>query len=136
MMLAEICNHIKNWFLVQAYADTYTISANTIELSFLQSNQYFRIVGSIFNDGIYKYPATNLIDEEFAGSIWALAIPNDFLAVVMDIETYQASNTAKPSNIVSESFGGYSYTKATNKSGNSSSWKDVFASRLNTWRKL
>ena len=134
-MLAEICGYLKNWFLVRCYTDNYTISANTIELNFLQSDQYFRIVGSIFNDGIYKYPCTTLIDEEFNGQIWALAIPQEFITLVNQIQTYEENNT-NPSNLSSESFGGYSYTKLTNKSGNVASWKEVFSSRLNTWRKI
>lgn len=34
------------------------------------------------------------------------------------------------------SFGGYSYSKATNASGVAVGWQDVFKSRLNTWRRI
>ena len=35
-----------------------------------------------------------------------------------------------------ESFGGYSYTKATDANGAPIGWHKAFASRLNEWRKL
>ena len=36
----------------------------------------------------------------------------------------------------SESFAGYSYTKATAKDGGTYTWKDEFASQLKRWRKI
>ena len=36
----------------------------------------------------------------------------------------------------SESFGGYSYTKASASNGDQVDWKTVFRSRLNRWRKI
>ena len=46
----------------------------------------------------------------------------------------EAKNAESP--YTSESFGDYSYTKATGESGAPLTWRDVFASRLNAWRKL
>ena len=42
----------------------------------------------------------------------------------------------KESPYTSESFGGYSYTKATDANGAPIGWQKAFASRLNKWRKL
>ena len=76
-MLEEVLRHLNNWFLVPdgVHTDTYTIEGGGITLPFLQSGQYFRVVGSVFNDGLHQYPATDMIDETFDGAIWALAVP-------------------------------------------------------------
>ena len=59
------------------------------------------------------------MDEEFYGVITPLAIPREFLNLVKEIEDYQEKATKAGSGIYqSESFGGYSYTLATNKNGN------------------
>lgn len=145
-MLEEVLAHIKNWFIAEWRHDHYVISGGKIDLPFLAENQYFRIVGSIFNDGVYKYDAElNLTDEEFDGEIWALAIPPALIKLVKEIEDWQEKNgAAAASPYVSESFGGYSYSKAsgqnrfTAQSGGSSSvsWISTFAARLNRWRKI
>lgn len=50
-----------------------------ITLPFLQEGQYFRVVGSVFNDGLYQYPTKDMIDEIFDGAVWALAVPKAVL---------------------------------------------------------
>lgn len=134
-MLESVLHYLHNWFLVAVYDDLYTIKDGSIELPFLQAGQYFRIVGSILNDGVYSYPAENLKDEEFTGSIWALAVPPAVLSLVEEITAWQAKNGAS-GPYTSESFGGYSYTKATNSSGVAVGWQDVFKAQLSPWRKL
>ena len=134
-MLESVLQYLHNWFLVAVYDDLYTIKDGSIELPFLQAGQYFRIVGSILNDGVYSYPAENLKDEEFTGSIWALAVPPAVLSLVEEITAWQAKNGAS-GPYTSESFGGYSYTKATNSSGVAVGWQDVFKAQLSPWRKL
>ena len=134
-MLESVLHYLHNWFLVAVYDGLYTIKDGSIELPFLQSGQYFRIVGSVLNDGVYSYPAENLKDEEFTGSIWALAVPSAVLSLVEEITAWQAKNGAS-GPYTSESFGGYSYTKATNASGAAVGWQDVFKAQLSPWRKL
>ena len=137
-MLEQLLIHLKNWFVVKdgIHIGDYTIEGNAITLPFLVSNQYYRIVGSLFNDGLHKYGDTNdtLTDETFTGAIWALAIPKQVQDLATEISTYQEKNPESPYE--SESFGGYSYTRGKNSHGNSNSWMDVFRSRLNPWRKL
>ena len=57
MMMGEICGHIHNWFTAEKdrHAGTYAIEGGTLVLPFLSEGQYFRIVGSALNDGVYKY---------------------------------------------------------------------------------
>ena len=134
-MLEEILLHLNNWFLVPdgVHEDTYTIEDGGITLPFLVNGQYFRIVGSLFNDGVYQYPA-ELTDETFDGSVWALAIPKALLSTVEEITAWTAKN-GDNGPYTSESFGGYSYSKATNAKGVAVGWRDVFSAQLAPWKK-
>lgn len=137
-MLYEVLKHIRNFFPVtrEARSGRFEIEEGVITLDFVNPEQYFLIEGSVFNDGVFRY--TNdlkLHDEEFYGRIVPLAIPAAVIDLVTEIEKYhEESGAASPFS--SESYGGYSYTRAQNASGNAASWKEAFASRLNTWRKI
>ena len=135
-MLERILNHLHNWFPREIHPGTYTIEVGGITLPFLHDGQYFRITGSIFNDGLHQYPVYNLTDETFTGEIWALAIPKDVLILSDEIKAWECKN-GEPGAYVSESFQGYSYTRATSQAtGQAVTWQDAFRSRLNHWRKL
>lgn len=134
-MLEEILAHINNYFVVSKQKGGYEISNGTISLPFLQTNQYFQIVGSVFNDGVYKYPASDLTDESFTGEVRAMAVPPAVIALASTIQAWTAENPQAA--YTSESFGGYSYSKATNtQTGLSATWQDVFKNELNRWRKV
>ena len=139
MILTEICAEIRNYFEVPngRHFGTFTISGGSIApLDFLQDGQYFRIIGSVFNDGVHQYPASDLTDETFHGAVWAMAVPPTLIALSAEIEEYNKSDAGKASPFISESFGGYSYTKATDANGAPIGWQKAFASRLAKWRKL
>lgn len=136
-MLDEILAEIRNYFVVSVHSGDFKVIGGKLSpLDFLQNGQYFRIVGSVMNDGVYRYPYSGLTDETFSGEIWALAVPPTLIALAAEIEEYEkkAKETVSPYN--SESFGGYSYTKATDSNGSPLSWEKVFAKRLNKWRKI
>jgi hypothetical protein len=134
-MLYEVMKYLHNFFATKVCEKgTYTITDGVLDLPFVKDGQYIYIEGSTMNDGVYKYPLSGLTDEEFDGFITLLKPPKAFLDLVAEIEGYEADNVASPYQ--SESFGGYSYTRATNKSGEVAGWKDVFASRLGVWRKI
>ena len=138
-MLTEICAELRNYFEVPngRHFGKFEISGGSIApLDFLQEGQYFRIVGSVFNDGVYQYPATSLTDEVFEGAVLAMALPPALIALSAEIEEYIKSDAGKASPFTAESFGGYSYTKATDASGAPIGWHKAFASRLSKWRKL
>ena len=138
-MLTELLAEIRNYFEVPngRHFGKFTISGGSIApLDFLQEGQYFRIVGSVFNDGVYQYPATSLTDEVFEGAVWAMAVPPTLIALSAEIEEYCKSDAGKASPYASESFGGYSYTKATDANGVPIGWQKAFASRLSKWRRL
>ena len=138
-MLTEICAELRNWFVVPdgVHIQTYTISGGSIApLDFLQDGQYFRIIGSVFNDGVHQYPVPDLTDEVFNGAVWAMAVPPAVIELAAEIEEYNKSDAGKASPYISENFGGYGYTKATGSSGKVLTWKSVFADALNRYRKL
>mgnify|MGYP000381009205 FL=1 len=141
-MLEELMRECKNWFVAPngVHLGTFTVKEGSITLPFLVYGQYFRIVGSVFNDGVYEYGNVYLQDETFEGAIWALSVPPAFIKLSEEIKSWrdQYENAAN-SPFQSESFAGYSYTKSSangNSGGSVTGWQGVFASRLNKWRKL
>lgn len=134
-MIDEICASLHNYFAVDIVPGEYTVNDGEITLPFLAAGQFFRVVGSVFCDGVYRFGDKLPADETFDGAIWALAIPPAFEAVAAEIEEWKAKNAdVLASPYQSESFGGYSYSKGTGS--DSASWQGAFASRLNRWRKI
>ena len=134
-----VLTHLKNWFVVPdgVHEGTFTIGNNALPLPFLQQGQYYRICGSVFNDGLHKYGDGGLTDETFHGAVWALAVPKTVVDLAGKIEEWQNKNgEAVTSPFTSESFGGYSYTKATDsRTGAQATWETAFRSQLNPYRK-
>lgn len=139
-MLEQVLMNIRNWFPVKGgiYSGTFTIKDGGIALPFLANGQYFRICGSVFNDGLHQYPEDDLTDETFNGTIWALAIPKAVIELADEIGKWQEKNGEAASGIYqSESFGGYSYSKATDaETGGAVTWQSAFKKQLNAWRKI
>jgi len=152
-VLTEVCDFVHNYFEYAIYDGTFEIIGGTISLDSLVANgQRFRIIGSALNDGIYTYHTdgqifnddgnngVTLATETFTGRVVAMAVPATFLQIVNDIKEWQNKNKAVlESPYQSESFGGYSYTKASgsgSNAGGSLGWQDMFRSRLNAYRKI
>ena len=144
-MLTELCQELRNWFDLNRYTGTFTISDGALTADFLLSGQSYRIIGSIFNDGVHQQGNNDLMDETFTGAVWALAIPAAVVQLAEKIEQWQtkygAVDSAAMSPYTSESFGGYTYSKGTNAmsatgSKTATGWKSVFSSDLNRWRKI
>ena len=146
-MLTEVCDYVHNYFESgTVYTDDYEIADGSINLdSILKDGQRFKLCGSALNDGIYTYfhggevyddDGTKLIymaSEKFRGSI----VPVIFTSMVKDIKEWQERNQAIiESPYQSESFGGYTYTKMTTSVSGLLSWKNVFGSKLNAYRKI
>lgn len=151
-MLSQICLYLKNWFdrNQPKFFGKITISNGVITSPYefgelCKAKQYYRIVGSVFNDGVYKHGSEELTDEEFDGAVWLMAVPPDVVGLAGEIADWQAAyggvNSQNMSPYQSESFGGYSYSKS---SGNSSSgsgssvptWQAVFYDRLRRYKKI
>lgn len=129
-----------NWPIARGglHLGSFKIEGGHINVSLL-NGQYFRIVGSVFNDGVHRYTDDlELVDEEFEGAVWALAIPRCVLELAKEIKEWNEKNGAAAAGpYQSESFGGYSYTKATDSvTGGAVTWETAFRSRLAEWRKI
>ena len=139
-MLEQVLMNIRNWFPVKGgiHSGTFTIKDGGITLPFLADGQYFRICGSVFNDGLHQYNVLDLTDETFNGTIWVLAIPKAVIELASEIEAWQKKNGEAAAGIYqSESFGGYSYSKATDaETGGAVTWQSAFRQKLGTWRKI
>ena len=141
-MLEQVLNFIHNFFVKEVYRGRFTISDGELQVDFLQANQYCKIVGSVFNDKVYKYSTRGLTDEVFEGQVWAMAVPPTLIALISDIDAWvEKYGESVSTPYQSESFGGYSYSKmsGTNKDGSQNlvyDWRDVFSPQLNQWRKI
>lgn len=135
-MLEEILLSINNRFEIKGagLSGNFEISSGTVNIPSLKPGQYFWIDGSIFNDGLHKYPATGLMDETFTGTISPAAIPKAVEALASEISLWVEKHPV--TDLTSESFGGYSYSRASGKDGAPISWADAFRPQLNRWRKL
>lgn len=153
-MLTEICAYLRNWFDRSRLYGDFRVTGGQLTCSDgsalpLLTGQYYRIIGSVFNDGVHVHPAelqdkehpAELQDEEFNGAIWGMAIPPDFLTLAQEIEAWVEGNAdAISSPYQSESFAGYSYSLKSGGSSDGTSngvgWESQFASRLDPWRKI
>lgn len=186
LTLQAVLEYCKNWFFnpVEIYHGGYTVENGRLSgvSDLLQTGQYYRIVGSVFNDGLHQYAGEqggesdtsredsgggetagedpsgdetgdgtgetasdeggmmdDLIDEVFDGAIWALSIPPAVIALAGEIADWKSKyQEAANSPYTSESFAGYSYTKASGatQDGGTGGWAAVFAGKLARWRKL
>lgn len=145
-ILEQVLYHLHNWFGRASISATgCTIADGALPASIASSmveGAWYRIEGSLLNDGLHKHPADDLQDETFDGTITMLAIPKALLLVVEDIGAWQTANgDAVDGPYASESFGGYSYTLRSDGSsgaggGGLSGWRLAFRDRLNPWRKI
>lgn len=144
MTLSDFCKETNNYFEREVKSAPFTISDGFLEdvSDFLQNGQYYRIVSSVFNDGVHQYPDDQLKDETFTGEVWAMAVPPDVFTLIDEINSWiDKYGEAANSPYASEAYTGfYSYTmKETSDSNGGSSnatWQNIFRSRLNRWRKL
>lgn len=154
-MLTELCEYLRNWFdegqekyigeieitggVITARDDLY-MQETQVEPA---AGQYFRIIGSIFSDGIHVYPDSDITDETFEGAVWLLRIPPEVITISNEIDAwktkYMATGSPNMSPFNSESFAGYSYSKSGSRSSETTgavSWQSIFESRLAPWRKI
>lgn len=134
--ITEMCQTIRNYFVVGAHSGTFEIKAGSITVPFLQPGQYFCIHNSIFNDGVHQYPAHDLKNETFTGDILVMDLQQDFIHLAEEIkawrERYEAPDGPALSPFSAESFGEYKYKRGDS----ATSWKAVFGSRLSAYRKI
>lgn len=134
-MLEAVLAHLNNWFTRQTLTKAWRVEGGVLDVPvcFLSDGQWFRVQGSVFNDGLFQWPCEGMHDEEFHGTVQALAVPDAVVKLADDIEKWCGENGDAQAPYQSESFGGYTYTKATD---GSQTWQGAFRHRLNRWRKL
>lgn len=146
-MLNEICAEIRNYFSLdedKIFGEFAVVNREITPPVELEDGQYYRIVGSVFNDGVHKKGDTLTNEPTFKGAVWKMRVPYDVLNLADEIEQWQLKNgspeSANMSPYSSESFGGYSYTKASGFGSDNGSpyatWQTMFAKRLNPYRKV
>lgn len=138
-MLEEVLRHLRNWFLIPGgvHEGTFTVGPSGLALPFLADGQYYRICGSVFNDGLHRCGEGGFTAETFTGTVWALAVPKALVELAGEIEAWQTKNgEASSGPYSSESFGGYSYTRATDRdTGEPVTWQSAFKKRLDPYRR-
>lgn len=146
-MISEICGYLHNYFDrdMPSYEGVFTVTDSIVyeggDMA-LQSGQYFKVEGSVFNNGVWKYGVDTLTPETFTGTVQTMAVPPAFLQILSEIETWQTQNgdleNPAMSPYTSESFNGYSYTKGAGDSDASlkPQWALRFGGRLSQWKKL
>lgn len=146
-MVGEICAEIKNYFVYEndRHIGDWVILNGQISPALEIPTDYIRIVGSHLNDGVHKISEMQLVDEEFHGAICIMSPPSVFLLLCEEIAQWQDKNgsadSVNMSPFQSESFGGYSYSKGQNFSGDKAksavpTWQSVFGNRLNQFRRI
>ena len=135
-MLEAILTYLHNWFEVRgaAMTGTFKIVSGALDVDGIAEGQYYRIEGSIFNDGLHQHPAGDLMDETFTGRIWPLAVPRAVIGLSEEIAAWVEENP--PTDFISESFGGYTYSRGSGSNGSVGGWQVAYSKRLSAWRKI
>lgn len=143
-MLQAVLESMNNWFdrdqsgkAWGALAGTFEVSGGSLMLpdGFVQTNQYYRVDGSVFNDGLHRHPDALMADEQFVGTVRALHVPQAVIDLADEVaEWCEKHQDAARSPYQSESFGGYTYSKG--ESQGADGWEQAFAPELRRWRKL
>jgi len=151
-MLTALCKELNNWFCKKKdmISGTFRIEDGVLLPDIgLLDGQYYRIEGSILNDGVHQFSSeSKLADEpEFEGTAYPMRIPPDVLDLAERILEWRIVNEAADSSNMSpfqsESFGTYSYSKGSSgqsKNGGAGStavtWQSQFANELNKYRRV
>lgn len=155
MAMTDLCQELKNWFDrgQKKIKGEFVIVNNEVNMvkgelivplsnSGLLEGQYYRVIGSVFSDGVHKYGDLQDVkrDETFSGAVWFMAVPPAVVSLNAEIDAWiEKYGDIVNSPFTSESFSGYSYTKGSGSStstGNGNTWQNNYKSRLNKWRKI
>lgn len=148
-MLEEVMRYVNNRFdrdprgvAYGSASGAFEVVDGTMSVEGLKDGQWFWVEGSTLNDGLHLYPDTDMRDEEFEGTVTFLVVPRSFEDLCAEVAQWVEDNAEAISTpYASESFGGYSYAKATAaqqaSQGNAqSAWQLQFGARLRPFRKL
>lgn len=146
-MLTEICQNIRNYFAADSdkRLGVYRVSdGRLVPPVALQGGQYYRIVGSVFNDGVHRSDDILHDEAEFDGAVWLMRVPKELVDLAEEMEAwnekYGGAESPNMSPYSSESFGGYTYSKAqgyaSSNGGMLNTVWSAYESRLSPYRKI
>lgn len=145
-IVEQVMRECNNFFLSgQSESGKYTIQSGVItpyDPDRWVVGQYIMLEGSLMHDGVYLLEDTKITlagatdEPEFIGTIKGLRPPLDFLEVCQDVERFTEKNAKTDPSLVSESYRGYSYNRATGSTGMPATWRDAFNDRLNPYRRM
>lgn len=139
--MTDVFQYLRNWFdrNQPKYYGKFKIENGALVGDYgIATGQFFRIMGSALNDGVYIYGQEELEDETFEGAIWLMAVSKDVRNLITEIDMWvEKYGNITTSPYQSESFGGYSYTKSSGSETSSNpTWQSVYADRLGRYKKL
>ena len=133
--VAAVMRACRNFFEGTPLTGTFAITGGG--LSPAPDAPYVAIRGRCYHDGVHEISGGVLdvlkTDEVFEGAVYPLRPPDDFLDLCKDISAYDDKTPVTGNQ--SESFGGYSYTRASGASG-LLTWQEAFAHRLIPFRRM
>lgn len=146
-MLTEICAKLNNYFSKDSDKTLGKFSVSDGRISppiHLEPGQYYRVCGSIFNDGVHRSDDILKDEDEFDGAVWLMRIPKELVDLSEEMEAwaekYGGVESPNMSPYSSESFGGYTYSKAQGYASTGGGMlNNVFAvydARLAPYRKI
>jgi hypothetical protein len=135
--IAAVMRHLRNFFERGSIEGEISIRGGVVTPAV--SAPYVFISGSTFHDGVKRMSGGSIDgdihpDETFAGRVWLLYPPDDFIAICDKIEAFEAGSS--PGAYTSETLGEYSYTRAVGANGAPIAWEDAFATRLAPFRRM
>ena len=140
-ILTTVCRSLPRFFERSSESGTFTIENEILtgNAATYLVGSYIAVTGSLINNGVYLVNDSMITlvgakNEVFQGTIYQLAIPNDFLAMVEEIQGNIETTAKVDQGITSFSFGGYSESRATTADGVVASWREVYKSRLVPFR--
>ena len=110
-----------------------------LDVDFLTDGQYFRVINSLFGDGVWKRGSDVLTDETFSGSVWAMKVPPDVLELADSVTAFNAKVEEMglvEKGYASESFGGYTYQLLTGAPAMMVEWQNRINAEMRRWRKI
>lgn len=156
-MLNAVLKYLNNYFFqysngTKKYTftkDTTFTTNDTLAGDFTDTfiaGEYILVEGTRLNDGVYLISSitdseitidatldrTIKTEAEVSTTLTKLYIPDDLLDIIAEIKTY---NTNVTDGVSSESQGNRSISYSSDGTG-SSGWKNAFASKLSTYKKL
>lgn len=147
MTLTDLCRKTRNWFDKKRHFGIFDLDS---ELDFACEGQFYRLIGDVtadgqclyvdyvctYTDGNFKVYGAETAHGILNGAIWEMSVPTDFLELYEKMTAWEEKNAdILNSPFQSESFGGYSYSRASGKNGSLTVW-DNFADEIARYQKL